>query len=125
MHCGDNMHYTSLDDFLKNFNNESSTDIFYMSENGDATDATREQILFASVHKGHKEYFALKNIHLDHMNRGKGVFTHIISIMESMNRRVMVDTIVNPKVKSILLSRGWIEYSYYHNGGLVSAMIYS
>ena len=119
------MHYTNLDDFLNDFNKESSSEIFYMSENGDVTDSTREQILFSSVQKGHKEYFVLKNIHLNHVNRGKGIFTHIVSIMESMKNKVMVDTIVNPKVISILLSRGWIEYSYYHKGGLVSAMIYS
>lgn len=83
----------------------------------------KEEVLFQTLERNNIKYFALRNIKFNEENQKKGRFTNIIHLMECMNTPVMVDNIINPIVKEILIKRGWKTFEYIKNDEKIFSMI--
>ena len=58
------------------------------------------------------EYLALRNIEVYHKHQRKGILERIVTAMESTNRNILIDHILNPVLFNYFYDIGYESFSY-------------
>lgn len=118
------MYLTEYNDVIDAFNNvtkENYLDFFMVVKDATPISKMMVQRLIRDVDKVETSFLSIRDIRIEEDAQQKGIFTHLLSILESKNIPIMIDDIINDKLDSFLMKRGYHPLTYQKNASKIRA----
>lgn len=118
------MYLTQYNDVLDAFNNvtkDNYLDFFMVVKDATPISKMMVQRLIRDIDRVERSFLSIRDIRIEEDSQQKGIFTHLLSILESKGIPLMIDDIINDKLDNFLMKRGYRQLTYQKNASKIRA----
>jgi len=118
------MYLTQYNDVIEAFNNvtkENYLDFFMVVKDATPISKMMVQRLNRDIDRVELSFLSIRDIRIDEDVQQKGIFTNLLSILESKGIPIMIDDIINDKLDDFLMKRGYRPLTYQKNSSKIRA----